>query len=112
MRFLSGDGSYRYTLRHVEFPQTDENRVYYKVDLDFLKDKTYLNFRGDVNLFFQTGRFVEFKFLAYTDENNEEKTAPFKHGLIQRFYRLGGTYGYSFVYESTGAPRTFRARIG
>lgn len=94
MRFLSGDGSYRYTLRHVEFPQTDENRVYYTVDLEFLKDKTYLNFRGDVDLFFQTGRFVEFKSLAYTDENNKEKTVPFEHGLIQKFYRLGGDLPY------------------
>ena len=59
MQFISGDGSYRYTLRHVEFPQTDENRTYYTVDLEFLKPKTYLNFRHDVDLFFQTGRFVQ-----------------------------------------------------
>ena len=90
MRFLSGDGSYRYTLRHVEFPQTDENRTYYTVDVEFLKDKTYANFRGDVDLFFQTGRFVRFKSLVYTDKNNEEQIAPFKYGLIQHYCRLGG----------------------
>ena len=94
MRFLSGDGSYRYTLRHVEFPQTDENRTYYTVDIEFLKNKTYLNFRGDVDLFFQTGRFVEYRSLAYTDRNGEEKTAPFEYGLIKKYYPLGGDNPY------------------
>ena len=90
MRFLSGDGSYRYTLRHVEFPQTDENRVYYTVDVEFLKNKTYLNFRSEVDLFFQTGRFVEYKTLAYAGADGKETTAPFERGLIQKYHRLGG----------------------
>ena len=94
MRFLSGDGSYMYTLRHVEFPQTDENRVYYTVDVDFLKTKVYANFRSEVDLFFQTGRFVEFKSLAYTDRNNEETTVPFKKSLIQKYYKLGDDLPY------------------
>ena len=94
MRFLSGDGSYMYTLRHVEFPQTDENRTYYTVDVEFLKNKTYLNFRGDVDIFFQTGRFVEFKTLAYTDKNNEEKTFTFEKSLIKKYHKLGGDIPY------------------
>ena len=94
MRFLSGDGSYMYTLRHVEFPQTDENRVYYTVDVDFLKTKSFANFRGDVDVFFQTGRFVEFKTLAYTDRNDEEKTFTFKKSLVKKYHKLGGDIPY------------------
>ena len=94
MRFLSADGSYRYTLRHVEFPQTDENRVYYTVDVEFLKDKTYLNFRGDVDLFFLTGYLVRFRSIAFQNENGEEETVALDYGVTKKYHKLGGEYPY------------------
>ena len=94
MRFLSADGSYRYTLRHVEFPQTDENRTYYTVDIEFLKNKTYANFRGDVDLFFQTGRWIHFKSFGYLDENNEDRIIPLDYGITKKYHRLGDDNPY------------------
>ena len=94
MQFLSGDGSYRYTLRHVEFPQTDENRTYYTVEIEFLKDKTYLNFRGDVDLFFQSGRWLHFKSFGYLDENNTDRIVPLDYGVTKKYHRLGSDNPY------------------
>ncbi|MCR5781627.1 MAG: hypothetical protein K6G90_02705 [Clostridia bacterium] len=94
MRFLSGDGSYLYTLRLVEFPQTDENRVYCTLDIEYLKTKVYADFRSQVDIFFQTGRFVMFRSLAYTDRDGAEKTVPFKRSLIQQYQKLGGEIPY------------------
>lgn len=94
MRFLSGDGSYVYTLRHVEFPQTDENRTYYTVDVEFLKDKAYLNFRGDMDLFFQSGRWLRFKSFGYLDKNNEDRIVPLDYGETQKYHRLGDDAPY------------------
>ncbi|MBQ6019496.1 MAG: hypothetical protein IJL26_04870 [Clostridia bacterium] len=94
MRFLSGDGSYVYTLRHVEFPQTDENRTYYTVDVEFLKDKAYLNFRGDMDLFFQTGRWLRFRSFGFLDGNNEDQIVPLDYGVTKKYHRLGDENPY------------------
>lgn len=107
MRFLSGDGSYRYTLRHVEFPQTDENRTYYTIDIEFLKDKTFLNFRNDVDIFFQTGRFIYFKSLGFMDADNEEKIVDLDYGKSQKYHRLGDDMPYYTLLTIDGRTKDF-----
>jgi len=69
--YRSDCGSYDYTLRHTEFPQTDENRTYYTLDLTFRRDITFKNARRDFALFSFDGRDVSFGKAGYLDENNQ-----------------------------------------
>lgn len=74
--YISDDGSYKYTLRHVEFPQKDENRTYYTLELTFLKNLTIDNVREDFTLFKIDGRSTYFKQTGYLNENNESVVIP------------------------------------
>ena len=65
MDYVSDCSSYEYTLRHVEFPQTDENRTYYTVEIEFLRDVTFKNFRRDFALFSFNSRGTTFTQKAY-----------------------------------------------
>ncbi len=38
--YISNDGNYKYTMRHVEMPQNDETRTYYTIDIEILKNCT------------------------------------------------------------------------
>lgn len=67
--YISDCGSYEYTLRHVEFPQDDENRTYYTMDLNFLKDLTIEDVKTNFTLFSFDGRAENFDYVGYTDEN-------------------------------------------
>ncbi|MCR5040539.1 MAG: hypothetical protein K6C36_00415 [Clostridia bacterium] len=68
--FLSPSGDYKYSLRHMEFPQTDENRTYYTIDLEFLRDASFSDVSSQLDLFYMDGRFVRFESLAYLDSAN------------------------------------------
>ena len=69
--FISNDGAYEYTMRHVEMPQTDETRTYYTISVKFLKDVTYE--KGSFSLASFNGRNSTYKYSAYIDENGAEK---------------------------------------
>ena len=69
--FISNDGAYEYTMRHVEMPQTDETRTYYTISVKFLKDVTYE--KGSFSLASFNGRNSTYKYSAYIDENGTEK---------------------------------------
>lgn len=68
--YVSDCGSYRYTLRHTEFPQTDENRTYFTVDITFERTITFKNFRRDFDFFAFDGRFVAFDKIGYLNKDN------------------------------------------
>lgn len=68
--YVSDCGSYRYTLRHTEFPQTDENRTYYTVDVTFDRGITFKNFKRDFDFFAFDGRFAAFDKAGYLNEDN------------------------------------------
>ncbi len=70
--YISDCGSYKYTLRHVEFPQTDENRTYYSLSLEFLKDLTVNDVRNDFTIFSMDGRAACFNQTGYLDINNKQ----------------------------------------
>ncbi len=38
--YISDDGKYKYTMRHVEMPQEDESRTYYTIEFEILEDTT------------------------------------------------------------------------
>ena len=99
--YYSDDGSYKYSLRHVEFPQTDENRTYYTLNVEFLEDKTFSNFKKDFDLFCFDGRFVRFDKISYLDSDNNPTTADVDTSNKTQYYELGSDSPYWGFYDVT-----------
>lgn len=99
--FYSDDGSYKYSLRHVEFPQTDENRTYYTLNVEFLEDKTFSNFRKDFDLFYFDGRFVQFNKLSYLDYENKSVSKNVDTSKKTQYYELGSDSPYWGFFDVT-----------
>ena len=68
--FTSEDGTYTYTVRHVEFPSTDENRTFNTLTVEFNEDVTIDNFSDTFSLFDFNGRFVAYNKLGYLNDSN------------------------------------------
>ncbi len=101
--YLSDCGSYEYTLRHVEFPQTDENRTYYTVEINFLRDVTFANFKRDFDLFYFDGRYVCFNKAGYLDESNNPVSVDVGTEKLAKtdYYTLGSESPYFSFYDVT-----------
>jgi hypothetical protein len=98
--YISDCGSYKYTLRHLEFPQTDENRTYYSLRLEFLKDLTIDNVRENFSLFTFDSRGNKFYQAGYLDENNEPKTVMIDTATENtQIYKLGNQNPYFSYFE-------------
>ncbi len=97
--YISDCGSYVYSLRHVEFPQTDENRTYFTVDITFTKDISFKNFKRDFDLFYFNGRYAKFDRLGYLDSNNEHATADVEKTIGDKYYTLGSDAPYYTLYD-------------
>lgn len=98
-RYVSDCDSYTYTLRHLEFPQTDENRTCYSVQVQFNREITFRNFRKDFDLFYFDGRFVTYDKLGYLNTDNEPTVAPVRRGT--RYYPLGDDAPYFSFFSVT-----------
>ena len=72
--YVADSGAYEYTLRHMEFPQTDENRVYYTLSLKFLKDLTIEDVKNDFTLHYFDSRDQKFDKLSYMASDGSIKT--------------------------------------
>ncbi len=98
--YESDCGSYTYTLRHVEFPQTDENRTYYEVEINFNREITFDNFKRDFDLFYFDGRYVKFNKLGYLDSDNNFAVADV-NTTRDVYYTLGDQSPYWGFYDVT-----------
>lgn len=98
--YESDCGSYTYTLRHVEFPQTDENRTYYEVDINFNREITFDNFKRDFDLFYFDGRFVNFTKVGYLNADNESVVVPVNTSK-DVYYTLGDESPYWGFFDVT-----------
>lgn len=98
--YVSDCGSYTYTLRHVEFPQQDENRTYYTVDITFDKYICFDDFKKDFDLFYFDGRFVTFNKAGYLNENNEPTVTDVANGKTT-YYTLGNDCPYFGFFDVT-----------
>ena len=107
MSYLSADGKYQYKLRHVEFPSTDENRTFYTVEIRFLADKSFSDFRKNVDLFGLTGRFVKFDYLNYLGADNTDRTAVVDTTEKTRYYALGDDNPYFTLTHITGDTQSW-----
>ncbi len=106
--YIMPDGSYKYTMRHVEMPQTDESRTYYTIEFTFLKDTEIDNASFSIIGF--DGRKGTYEHSAYIDENGElvELVNPTESGH-QEIYKLNKEGAYFTYY---GLPEGLTAETG
>lgn len=106
--YLSSDGSYAYSMRHVEMPQKDESRTYYTIEFTFLED-TYIDNEAFSIIGFD-GRKGTYKNSAYLDENGNhiELTNPTRKGNAA-IYKLNKNGSYFTYY---GLPSALRDETG
>jgi len=103
--YRSDCGSYDYTLRHTEFPQTDENRTYYTLDLTFRRDVTFKNARRDFALFSFDGRGVWFRQAGWLDKDNRSQTKALNLSKsFTEYIPLGGDHPYFGYFDVEQYP--------
>ncbi len=106
MDYLAQDGAIHVSYRHVELPQTDENRTYYSLRIDVLEDVRFKDFKSDFSLFCFNGRHPKFNKLGYLDENNQHQVLDLQIATAQRydrFFKLGSEYPFFDYYEPLAA---------
>ena len=101
--YESDDQAATLTARHLEFPQTDENRTYYSFSIDFKKAVAFQDFQRDFSLFSFSTTWTKFAHLGYLDRGNR----PVVVGLPQKkpltaMIPLGQEAPYFSVYTSLG----------
>ncbi|MBQ3603634.1 MAG: hypothetical protein IJA02_07330 [Clostridia bacterium] len=92
--------AYTYSVRHVEFPQTDENRTYYTLDVKFNREITFADFKRDFSLFYADGRYINFNKFGYLDAENNPASAD-ANPLTRQYYTLGDECPYWGFYNTT-----------
>ena len=108
--YESDCGSYTYSLRHVEFPQTDENRTYYTLNVKFNREITFANFKRDFSLFYADGRYINFNKFGYLDAENNAASAD-ANPLTRKYYTLGDEYPYWGFYNTTECTNPALAEV-
>ena len=89
MNYVSDDGRISVDYRHMEMPQTDENRTYYEIRMKILEDISFKNFKEDFSIFSMDGRSVTYERFAYLDENNEPVVKKASPSRTESFIKLG-----------------------
>ena len=89
MSYISDDGRISVDYRHLEMPQTDENRTYYEVRMEILEDISFSDFKNDFSFFSMDGRSVVYDTLGYLDENNEPVVTNTAKTNREKFHVLG-----------------------
>ena len=100
--YVSDCGSFKYTLRHTEFPQNDENRTYYTIDLTFLKDLTLNDVRSQFTLVEQDSRTQTFSEISYRGEDGsrQHQYLDVSNNRGDTLYKLSGDKGWYAYYHS------------
>ena len=106
--YLSADGKYMYTMRHVEMPQNDESRTYYTIEFTFLEDTAIDNEAFSIIGF--DGRKGTYEKAAYLDENGQHREVvnPTAKGN-GRLYKLNKNGSYFAYY---GLPDSLTTETG
>ena len=100
MNYITDDGRISVDYRHMEMPQSDENRTYYEIRMKVLEDIHFKDFKKDFTFFSMDGRAVIYDTLGYLDENNQPVVKDAAKGGEPTFYKLGDqspfvSYSYS-----------------
>ncbi len=99
MNYLSDDGKIEAYYRHLEFPQWDENRTYYTIELNIKDTIEIKNFKSDFSFFSFDGRNVLFQKLGYLDENNECVITKANSRNTVNFIKLGDKSPYAGYFK-------------
>ena len=98
--FESADGKYKFTYTHMELPQTDENRTFYQIRIDFVEDVSFESFKDSFEIYKlasadPTGKYQR---VGYLNDKNECSVAEanFEKGTVDE-YILGDESPY-FTY--------------
>jgi len=104
MDYKSIDSRIEATYRHVEMPQTDENRAYYEIDIRVNEDISFNDFKMDFYLFRFHSRLWHFSKLGYLDENNQHQIVDCVYGSGEnRLIKLGTEAPY-YEYHACSDP--------
>ncbi len=93
--YEADDGSYEYTVRHMEFPHTDESRTYYTMDLTFKKNLTVAEVRRDFTLLMFNSHTTAYHWLTFTDDGGNVTIVDLKLG--------GAAYNNEYVKLQKGS---------
>ncbi|MCR5485439.1 MAG: hypothetical protein K6F09_07575 [Clostridiales bacterium] len=105
--YTADNGAFDYTLRHFEFPQTDENRTYYSVDVKFNRDVSFADFKRTCALFWINGRFVDFNKMGYLDADNKCAVKDVKASFKTTYCDLGSENPYFDFFDVTEETEHF-----
>jgi len=108
--YTSDDGYYDYTLSHIEYPQNDENRTYYTIDLTFNKKLTIESLRDNFSLFSFDGRYGVFEKTSYLDANGQRQTIvnDIENSSETKIYTLNKGSSYVSYYNfNSGSIENF-----
>ena len=89
MNYITDDGRISVDYRHMEMPQSDENRTYYEIRMKVLEDISFNDFKKDFTIFSMDGRSVTYERFAYLDENNQVVVKPASTNTEESFIKLG-----------------------
>ncbi len=111
MDYISDDGKIAGQTRHVEMPQTDENRTYYTLKYDVLESISFDNFTENFTLIEINSRWgsVIFKKMGYLDENNNCTVQKTNLTSTGRYTKLGKEAPYFSLYDNgiSNAPTNY-----
>lgn len=99
--------AFDYTVRHVEFPQTDENRTYINLDITFRRDMKFANFSRDFDLFYFDGRFVQYNSFGYLNADNKCTSDGVVADGKNRYFALGSESPYYSFYNVTAETEPY-----
>ncbi len=99
MNYISGDGKMEAHYRHLEYPQWDENRTYYTIELTARDTLSFGDFKSDFTIFSFDGRDRFFKKLGYLNENNECVITDASTNSDVRYISLGNRAPYISYFD-------------
>ncbi len=99
MNYLSDDGKIEAYYRHLEFPQWDENRTYYTIELNIKDTISIKDFKNDFSFFSFDGRSIYFKKLGYLNEQNECVVVDANSSGNAKFIKLGDKCPYISYFD-------------
>ncbi|MBR6057510.1 MAG: hypothetical protein IKP58_05000 [Victivallales bacterium] len=99
--YESDDDAATLWARHLEFPQTDENRTYYSFVIDFKKQVSIKDFKNTFNLFSFSTSWTKFAHLGYLNEENKLTVAELPQDKpVSALIPLGSDVPYISVFTS------------
>lgn len=103
LAYMATDERIEATYRHVEMPQTDENRTYYTIDIRINEDISFEDFKNNFYIFRFNSRLWHFAKLGYLDENNQHQVVDCSKGQGDRIIKLGSIAPY-YEYHMASDP--------